>query len=190
MEFASIPYEAVSQEDMIKAGTDTIGRDFLTWLWLKSRLDDGVVSFGDWDYTLTFMNRVSFGRGEGELKEMISCIGKYPSEIAEANEALRQGKKITEARIKMEDNETGTAGELVFSADSLQLKSVKLPSSPDVEREETPEGRNLDRLTLMLLMTDTIDGLLNEYLRLRLSSDWPAELSSLMQILDEDVHDE
>jgi len=173
------PYDVVSREEIEKVSGGTtapIGRDFLTWLWFRSNLHDGLIEINNWKYTVSFVNRIVFEFDAGEYTETVVCSGVNP-EIKEAKEALRQDKKIKEARIRIE-NEQGDTWTFGFKADSFKFQSVKLPTSAD-EDEETPEGRNLERLGLMSALTDRMDDLFEMYLQLRLSPDWPEEVAAM-----------
>jgi len=174
------PYEVVGKEEIEKVTggtTASIGRDFLTWLWFKSQQDEGVISIGDCDYTVSFNNRIVFEFEGGELTQTVSCSGKYLESFAEAKEAFRQGKKIKDARIKIENGD-GAVWEFAYKGDSSTFRSVKLPMTEYAE-EETPEGRNLDRLCLMATLIETVDELFLMYLELRNSQGWTAELSQM-----------
>lgn len=182
------PYEVLTKEESEKATgatTAPVGRDFLAWLWFKSQQDDGKVAIDQHSFTtVNFNNRVVFEFEGGELTETVCCTGRDLDSIKEAKESFRQGKKIKDARITIE-NENSDNWAFSYKGDSLQFQSVKLPMTADTD-EETPEGRNLDRLFLMTSLTDTMDNLLKNYVDLRLSEEWPAEVSAMQEWAEED----
>jgi len=176
--------DAVGREDLEKSGLSllTVGREFMTWLWFKSQQKDGWICLNREDYAVNFTRRIALESGEGESTETVVCSGRN-FDLNEAKEALRQGKKIKEARIKIEKD--AAAWEFGYKGDSFQFQSVKLPMSAEVEENETPDGRNLDRLFMVAAITETMDELFKMYLRLRVSSDWAAEFSAMLAWAEE-----
>ena len=180
-----IPLIPVRVEDLDLAGmsTWTVGREFLTWLWFRSYRQDGKISLGgDAVATVTFTRRLALESGEGEYTETVVCSGNN-AELQEAKEALRQGKKIKEARIRVGKEEM--SWEFGYKGDSFQFQSVKLPLTAGQEEDETPEGRNLDRLFLMGTLVDTVDDIFKVFFRLRTSLEWPDEISAMLAWVEE-----
>ncbi|MDP2268878.1 MAG: recombination-associated protein RdgC, partial [Deltaproteobacteria bacterium] len=77
------------------------GREFLTWLWFKSEERGGIIYVPDkYEIELIFMQRLVLASGDGEYSETVVCQGLH-SDMKEAREALLQGKKIKEARLRL-----------------------------------------------------------------------------------------
>ena len=173
------PYDVVDVDYLRKNELSplTIGREFMTWLWFKSEQKDGWVCINREDYAVNFTRRIALESGEGDYTETVVCSGRK-SDLNEAKEAVRQGKKVKEARLRIEKD--GAAWEFGYKGDSFQFQSVKLPMSADIEENETPEGRNLERLFMMAAITETMDELFRMFVTLRLSPEWPNELSAML----------
>lgn len=179
-------YEVVSlsQEDLNKVSPMTIGRDFMTWLWFKSHQQEGLIPINGRDYAIEFVRRIALESGEGDTTETVVCSGMN-FDLNEAKEALRQGKKIKEARLVIETDD-GTVWEFGYKGDSFQFQSVKLPTTAEIAENETPEGRNLERLFVMTAMIDVMDELFKMYLRLRISPEWAHELARMVAWAEEE----
>jgi len=156
-----------------------LGREFLTWLWFKSEERNGMVLLpGFGDVELAFVRRLALESGEGEYTESVVCQGQH-ADLKEGKEAVRQGKKIKEARISL--GRDSAKWEFSFKADTFQFQSLKLPvpTDMDVAEEEDKSGRTLERMYLIETAIKTMDDLFKFFLDLRLSENWPAEASRM-----------
>jgi len=156
------------------------GREFLTWLWFKSEERNGRIALdGQEEIGLAFVRRLVLASGEGDYAESVVCQGQHAL-LLEGKEALRQGKKIREARLSMEID--SMEWEFTFKADLFQFQSMKLPA-PTEEFEENSkleeEGRLLERIFLAERAIETMDKLFVSFMGIRLSEDWPAEVARM-----------
>lgn len=156
------------------------GREFLTWLWFKSEERSGRIALdGQEEIGLTFVRRLILESGAGDYTESVVCQGQHAS-LLEGKEALRQGKKIREARLFLEID--SMEWEFTFKADLFQFQSIKLPA-PSEEFDEKnaleEEGRLLERVFLLETAVGTMDRLFAFFLILRLSEGWPAEVARM-----------
>ena len=148
------------------------GREFLTWLWFKSEERNGMINIPECgDHEIIFLQRLVLLSGEGEYSETVVCQGLH-SAMQEGREALRQGKKIKEARIRL--SKDATKWEFTFKADSFQFQSLRLPTMDDGE-EDDHEGRNMERIYLVETALETMDRLFAFFFRLRHSPKWENE---------------
>ena len=107
------------------------------------------------------------------------CQGLH-ADLKEGKEALRQGKKITAARLRVVHDKT--EWEFTFKADRFHFQSMKLPTHPEGEGEEIDrEGQLLERIDLIEKAAGTMDLLFQSFLKRRLSNDWEAELSRMQK---------
>jgi recombination associated protein RdgC len=170
------PQTLASPVQELPAGVDplTIGREFLTWLWFKSEERNGIVADADGaEEEIIFLRRMVLESGEGEYSETVICQGLH-SDLKEGKEALRQGKKITAARLRVARDKD--EWEFTFKADRFHFQSMKLPAiAEDEEEEENREGQILERLYLIEKAVETMDNLFRSFLGLRQSADWPGE---------------
>jgi len=156
------------------------GREFLTWLWFKSEERNGRITLGGGEEIgLFFVRRLVLVSGRGEYAETVVCQGPHAS-LREGREALRQGKKIREARLALEID--ADEWEFTFKADLFQFQSMKLPTGAEKfeEPEETQgEGLLLERIYLMEKAMAVMERLFAVYLELRNSPAWTAETARI-----------
>jgi hypothetical protein len=150
------------------------GREFLTWLWFKTDLRNGRITLPDGSETEAFLaQRLVLESGDGEYSESVVCQG-FHADLREGREALRRGKKIKEARLKL--SRDAASWEFTFKADQFQFQSLKIPLVTDGDDEQEDRGgRILERLYLLERAIQTMDQLFSMFLSLRLSPQWPKE---------------
>jgi recombination associated protein RdgC len=151
-----------------------LAREFMTWLWFKSEERDGTVSLpGQADVRLTFEKRVVLESGEGEYSETVSCQGLH-ADLREGKAAIREGKKVREARLRLERD--SDRWEFTLKADRFQFQSMKLPQTGGLDEEGLEnEGGILERIGLVETGLRTMDDLFAFFLKRRLSAQWAAE---------------
>lgn len=154
----------------------SIGREFLTWLWFKSEERNGAVMLPDvGDVEVIFARRMVLESGEGDYSETVVCQGGPHADLKEGKEALRQGKRIKEARVMLERD--SAKWEFTFKADRFRFQSLKLPAVAETDDEgEDRSGRTLERIYLLEKAVDTVDRLFVLFLSIRLSDNWEQEL--------------
>jgi hypothetical protein len=168
-----IPAKSESPEDV-----SLIGREFLTWLWFKSEERNGRIVLTDKEEVeLHFLKRIALEAGEGEYSQGVVCHGIH-AELKEGKEAIRQGKKVKEAGIKLihDNNEW----EFTLKADSFHFQSLKMPAPDWQEAQEDPSGSLLERIYLIENAAKTIDNLYESFLKIRYSSLWKEKETKLM----------
>ncbi|OPL16825.1 MAG: hypothetical protein AVO39_00700 [delta proteobacterium MLS_D] len=148
-------------------------REFLTWLWFKSEERNGTVMIpGLGDVEIMFVRRIVLESGEGEYSETVVCSGLH-ADLSEGKAALRTGKKVREARIKI--GVGSSEWEFTFKADGFFFQSMTLPVNPDESDDEADkEARVLDRIGCMEKAADTMGRLFSLFNRLRDSETWTA----------------
>ena len=160
------------------AENSLIGREFLTWLWYKSEERNGRITIAQGEEVeLNFLKRIVLEAGEGEYSQGVVCHGIH-AELKEGKEAIRQGKKVKEAGIKLTYNQN--EWEFTFKADSFHFQSLKLPAMDWQETPEDPSGHLLERIYLIENAVRTMNNLYESFLRIRFSAQWEEkELESL-----------
>jgi len=158
----------------------TIGREFLTWLWFKSEERNGMIRIPDGgESEVVFVRRLVLESGEGEYAETVICQGLH-ADLKEGKEALRQGKKITTARLRVAHDKA--EWEFTFKANRFHFQSMKLPSVAESEGEEADqEGQILDRIYLIEKAAGMMDQLFRLFLDLRLSEGWGKEQARMQK---------
>lgn len=146
------------------------GRDFLVWLWFKAEERNGKISLGGRDIEIIFLKRMVLESGEGEYSECVVCQGLNAA-LEEGKEALRKGKKIKEARIRLEADDC--SWELTLKADQFLFQSMRMPRTMEMEEEESDrDGRILERIGLIEKATGIMDELFSEFLKAKSSPEW------------------
>jgi recombination associated protein RdgC len=163
-------------------GTDhlTIGREFLTWLWFKSEERNGAVLIPDaGECEVIFLRRLVLESGDGEYAETVVCQGMH-ADLKEGKEALRQGKKITAARLRIAHDQS--EWEFTFKADRFHFQSMKLPTLPESDGDEIDrEGQLLERISLVEKAAGMMDLLFGSFLSIRCSGDWGKEQTRMQK---------
>ncbi len=160
-----------------------IGQEFLTWLWWKSEERGGSVEIpGQGDILVVFEKHMLLESGEGEASEKLICKG-LQAELQEARTGLQVGKKVEQARIRLAKGDY--EWNFTMAAALMEFRSVKLPKTAGTEQgadnPEEIEGMILERIFLFEELVGLVKELLNVYITLRLSSDWPKELQKIQK---------
>jgi recombination associated protein RdgC len=154
------------------------GREFMTWLWFKSEERGGRISLEREDeIELNYLKRVVLEAGEGEYSQGVVCHGIH-AELKEGKEAIRQGKKVKEAGIKLISNQN--EWEFTLKADNFHFQSLKLPLAEWQETDEDPSGKMLERIYLIENAAKIIDRLYNLFIGVRYSEQWQAKETNLL----------
>ena len=151
-----------------------LGREFLTWLWFKSEERSGnIMVEGLGDIGIAFLQRIVLESGEGEYSETVLCKGLH-ADLKEGKAALKMGKKIKEARLKM--NIESDEWEFTFKADDFTFQSMKTPARQETEEDEAErEGRMLERIYVIEKAMGMMERLFDLFLTLRGTSRWSSE---------------
>ncbi|MEN6465953.1 MAG: hypothetical protein ABFD62_12290 [Syntrophaceae bacterium] len=143
------------------------GRDFLVWLWFKAEERNGKISLGGRDIEVIFLKRMVLESGEGEYSECVVCQGLNAA-LEEGKEALRKGKKIREARIRLGADDC--SWEFTIKADQFLFQSMRTPQVMEMEDESERDGRLLERIGLIEKAAGIMDELFAEFLKEK--SEW------------------
>lgn len=146
-----------------------LGREFLTWLWFKSETQEGTFTLDkSKQAVLWFDDRVVL---QSAGNAMVTCQGES-SELIEARHALRDGKKVTQAKIKLivGDNDWS------FTLDStwLNLKGVKTPRVM-LDTKEDPEGLFYEKASLLDTAISVVEQLFIQFIKIRISAKWDSK---------------
>ena len=157
-----------------------LGQEFLTWLWFKSDVAGGAVTTTMGDIGFVFEKHMLLEMGEGESHEKVICQG-LQAELKEARTGLKMGKKLEQARIHMIQGEY--EWHLTLKGSVLDFRSMKTPKTmagtEEGDDEAAIEGRVLDKIGLIETAYRTIDELLMQFIKIRISNDWPAEVTKM-----------
>ncbi|MGA1871729.1 MAG: hypothetical protein ACMUJM_24645 [bacterium] len=148
-----------------------LGREFLTWLWFQSECNEGVMTLADaQSIELWIDNKIILESDEGENQEKVICHGEN-SEMFEARHALSQGKKVSQACFKLCINDD----EFHVTLDDkwLNFRGCKTPKIM-LDKNKDPEGLFFEKTLLLQKVVEAIDDLFSQFMKIRISSEWPA----------------
>lgn len=151
-----------------------LGQDFLTWLWYRSERTNGMFKTPEGlDFELHVEQRISVQGGEGDNVETATVSGAM-SELREARLGLATGKKVNKMLVRVErDTEVwqGTLKAQDFSFTSLRTPKVEAGN----EDGDDPDAAFLEKVFLIERFLEFVDILFVDFVKLRLSKDWPEE---------------
>ena len=152
-----------------------LGREFLTWLWFKSEQTGGSVEIeGGKVVEVVFHDRMTLDLIDVDTPQTVTIKGEF-SELREGLAAIREGKKIEEAKvtIKNSDNEFS----MILKGTWFSFGSLRTPKTAPMEEggEEDTEGAFLEKMALIEEGTGLVDLLFERFLKIRISEAWDFE---------------
>ncbi len=170
---------------LAKEKGDILGRDFLTWLWFKSETQNGIFkSSNGEDFSLYLEQKIVVEGGEGESLEKAVCTG-IMSELWEAKQGLRKGKKVVQAKIKIESD----INEWIVQVESsdFNFAGFKTPKiDTKLDEGDDPDSIFLEKMFLLEKAIGFIDDVYNDFISKRLSIHWQGEVDAFKKWLSED----
>ena len=147
---------------------DFYGNEFLAWLWWTAETGGGAVDAKGVGQVQVFINNVldldcAFGQtGRDTLKH------EGPTQMPEARHALRTGKVPRKLGATLIGPAQYT---LTLAGESLAVSGLVLP---EVEEADSPRVLFEERINLLRDFGRTLDGLFDEFLKVRAGGKWPA----------------
>ena len=154
--------------------TRHFGELFLIWLWYHADVDESVFRLSDGSLlTLTFDNQMTLEVKLAE-SERATLSGGSPAASSEAHEALRQGKLVSSAKIRIERDEKEWI--FVLNAQTLALTGLKIPALMTKEADD----KLYERQYLIEEIDSLVRGLYERFLSIRLDEKaWKSESKSI-----------
>jgi len=154
----------------------TLGRDFLTWLWFKSEQTGGMFHVGSGEAVLYMEQRMSVQGGQGEETETAVYTGAV-SEFREAKLGLSGGKKVRQARIRIEQDQN--TWQLQLKAEDFAPTGFKTPKiETRLEEGDDPDAPFLEKMFLLERALAVMDDVYEQFLKIRLGPEWDRELAA------------
>lgn len=152
-----------------------LGAEFMMWLWFKSECYESLFENRDHG-TLEFWydDKMTLEAYLAET-ERNDFKGGAPAHSPEAKTALRQGKRVSKAKLGL--IKEGREWTFMLKSDSLDVSGVKLPALLSREEDE----QFYERMYLLEELEDIIGSLYKEFLILRLSAVWSDHLLKAMR---------
>jgi len=155
--------------------TRFLGREFLTWLWYRTELQEEIFRLDDVPpMMISFDDRLVLEAAVENIREINTIRGESPTQTAEARAALRMGKKVVQARLTVG---LGTQEWVcVIKADELSVSGIKVPAV----LKDAEDDVLMERIHLLDQLEDALDALYREFLRVRMEDAlWKPELESI-----------
>ena len=153
--------------------TAYLGREFVTWLWFRGDSHQGLIDVGDGQGAaeVWIVDRVTLS-GIGQGADRVAVKAEDPGSTAEARMALREGKKVEQATLRIVREQR----EWVFSikGDTLALSGIKIPAL--LTREE--DDRQQERMMLIDQLDAMVASLFYAFVAIRSDeAAWAEELT-------------
>ena len=149
--------------------TESLGREFLLWLWFRSETEKGVFDLGEAGKAeVWFDGKITLQAEDDRGVETIICSGNRP-DMKEARFALSEKKEISRAsvRLRMEDNQWS----FILDAAWMNFRSFKTPRVVQ-DRKEDPDGIFYEKALLIETAVSAMDAIYAAFIRLRVSPEW------------------
>jgi hypothetical protein len=167
-----------------------LGQEFLTWLWWKSEERGGSIFIPEkGDIKLVFEKHMLLEYGEGEANERLICSG-LQTELKEARTGMLIGKKLEQARMRLEHAELEWS--FTLAAGLMEFRNVRLPKTASSEGGVTndpaeKEGLVLERIFLFEELIRLMNELFRAFLQIRIGSQWKEELVKIRKWVNRSV---
>jgi recombination associated protein RdgC len=163
--------------------TRYLGKEFLTWLWYRSETNEGLIDVPDLEtIELWFDDKVVLS-GADTTREQNIVKGEAPTESPEARVALRMGKKVAEAKLRVIKGQRKWA--VNIKGETLALSGVKIPAV--LSREE--DDQVFERFFLLEEVNNVLLALYKMFIELRQDKEsWGAELEAMRAWVKSEPH--
>lgn len=141
--------------------SDSIGQDFLTWLWFFSEVRGGLIGTEAGEFGVAIDGPLLFVLEGGGAHEMVLRKGT-PLVSSEAKTALLAGKKLRRARITLARGEETWAA--AVDAETFTFRGVRLPGGEQVD----PISRFQERMLALDVFRDAFLACFDRFLEERL----------------------
>ena len=123
-----------------------LGEEFLTWLWFRIETEGGEFDIGKQrELAVSFDDFIAFSALDDDETEQTLRKG-IPSRSPEASTALRNGRRLTRARLVIALGDAMYT--VVLDGPTMDLLSVKLPDDdPDAANMEERSAERIDAFT-------------------------------------------
>ncbi|MFT5433773.1 MAG: hypothetical protein ACI9OJ_004481 [Myxococcota bacterium] len=163
--------------------TSFLGREFLTWLWFKSDSQEGLMDLDDGGPAaeVWLTDRITLS-GSGDGAEKVTVKTDDPALNIEARIALRQGKMVEKACIRLVRGQREWTTSVV--SETLALSSVKIPALLTREEDE----KLTERLSLLDELDSMMIALFQAFLKVRMDAEtWAPERDQLQAWIQTDL---
>jgi hypothetical protein len=145
-----------------------LGSEFMMWIWFKCDCYDGILDVkGHGKLEVVFDDALTLEAYMAET-ERSDLKGGAPAFSPEAKTALRHGKRVSKAKLRIVKE--GREWLFTLKAENLDVASAKIPAVLSRDDDE----RFFERMYLLEELEEILERIYEEFLHLRLSSKWGA----------------
>jgi hypothetical protein len=150
-----------------------LGEEFLTWLWFVIENNQDLIKNFDPNFVaLEVGNRVVFENRRNESAERITIKGDGAS-LEEGFLALKKGARVTELNMVYKSAEL--MWQFTLKGESLNISSLRIPSTGSPETDEDIEGVVLEKIFLYEKALQLLDKLYAHFAKLRVLDTWQSK---------------
>ena len=149
-----------------------LGTEFLTWLWYRSERDDGRFAVEGGPVRVWIDDQLSLEALMADSQED-AFKGGTPSTSPEAHMALKMGKKVSKARLRVVRGEREWT--CAVKGRTLDIGGIKLPAI----LTKVEDDRFYERMALLEELDGLVDALYLQFLDVRLGDGWDEELGGI-----------
>ena len=137
----------------------SLGRDFLTYLCYRSDAGAGVVDVAEnaQQFIVWIDGKIMLEDDRGTPPNTVSYSGDGFS-TTDLKQAIRAGKKVKEARLRIDRGETICA--FTLKADRFEISGLKI----DMPRTNDPDERFFDRILNIEALNNILDDIFKQFL--------------------------
>lgn len=149
--------------------TTYLGREFLTWLWYRSAVGNGIFHVNNNQMEVWFDRKLTLAI-EGES---MTIKADNPTETSESQASAIAGKVVTDATLRIVDGQKQWT--LSIKGDSLGISGVKIPAL--LSRED--DDQLYERFMLIEEIEDIMRDLFRQFIAIRTGGEWGDELEGI-----------
>ena len=174
-----IPPTSFSPECDDAESSDSLGQDFLTWLWFFSEARGGMMNIDGVDFAVMIDGPLTFVHEGAGAHEAIVRKGS-PLVSAEAKTALHSGKKLCRAKVTLARGEE--LWSVTMDADDFMMRGLKVPKGEAVDAI----GKFEERIIMLKLFQDTLLTFFDRFLDERADvSKWETTIKDIREWVTE-----
>ena len=152
-----------------------LGNEFLMWLWFKSETHDGLLEVGEHGTVEVIFDDSLVLEAYLAETERNTLKGGSPAYSPEAKTALRHGKRVSRAKIRVIKD--GREWVFTLKAEGMDLSSVNIPAVLSRKEDE----KFYERMYLVEELEEIVDDLYQEFILLRLHEGWHEKMVPAMR---------
>lgn len=147
-----------------------VGYEFLTWMWYVIEHDPAQLNpVIPETVNFTIGNRIMLQNAVHDAVETITIKGDDAG-LEEGVLALKKGALVTEIHLRVSEAEN--EWQFTLKGENLNISSLKLPETGQIENRDDVEGAVLEKFFLYEKIMEWLDAVYDFFIKIRLSQEW------------------